>query len=164
MENLHSNMELRGSVGVGTNTGMPGVDGQDNAILKTSINAQGAFDAIREVTDGKAARSYLSFSGGGSMLEFTHSTTSSSNIDITVDFGESAGTSYSAENGMEVTVAVVKIEHNAEYSDEQTSDLQKSGTRTQSNSTSVEVVWAVGDPNAKVLTEFIHTTHTHKPL
>lgn len=105
---------------------------------------QGQLDALKD--DG-GTKSFITFNGGGEMIEFTHGISSSVDISLGMDKTSDADWHTAQDNGEDLTILVL----NADYSWNSAVDATDSSDSTfghdSHSSYSAEVVWSVGDPN-----------------
>jgi hypothetical protein len=73
-----------------------------------TTGAFGEFDALKGAEDNNGHPVYITFAGGGDMLQFTHEVTSSASYEFSVNLGD--GEDYSTDLAYQKKLTVVGLD------------------------------------------------------
>jgi hypothetical protein len=105
----------------------------------------GEFDAIH--TEGFS--SFITFTGGGSALEFSHKISASQHFEFSLSEDADSTFQESHSVGEDVTIVVANVHHNAEQSQSWSSVESTSKSATHSKAYDGEVTYTLSDPDFK---------------
>jgi hypothetical protein len=123
--------------------GPPGIEGNPTAL---QISRMQEFDALSGAAqEGK--ESYITFAGGGEMIEFSHSMQMSSSSSVSIGLDLEGGMAWGMDVGAEINVLALTVgtENNWEW--ENSESRGESRTKSTSNGRSATVAYTLGDPN-----------------
>jgi hypothetical protein len=104
------------------------------------------FDMLSAQKSGTEA-SYITFAGGGEIVEFTHSVTMASTASVSIGLDLDGGMAWGVDAGVDVSVIGITV--GAEMNNEWENGEQRgeSRSKTTSNARAATVSYALGDPN-----------------
>jgi hypothetical protein len=120
--------------------GVPGTDRIDHK--------QGPFDAVEGREEGQSP-SYITFSGGGEVLTFSHDISSRADFNLNVGVGK--GFSSNRESGATVggAVGVLGYEYSTSFSASTQASDDESAGQAGGRTYAAQVIWTVGDPDPR---------------